>query len=576
MHIYLYFEQENKEHTDRGMISQSPITANAKKYDKPLFLAVLAALSLFMVCWYAPVSDYGGHDYFFNLQRFRTLMDALQSGNYPVYLDYQVMEGYGYFTKAFYPDLMLLPFAALAILTGIPFAYDTMIFTYTFLCGLFMYQAVHTVFKNEKMAYLSAILYTFSAYHLFDWYNRGALGEAISFTFLPIVFLGLYEIAKGYYRRWYVLTIGYSLLVYTHLLSSFLTFITLVIVLLFHIRHLIKEPKRILFLLLAAGVTIPIVASYIFPMLEQMASNTFNYSSAVNITGQTKLSLQQIGLGMLSGLFYPEGENIAGTGILLIVLIVMRLFVKEKSPGLKMADCCALIGVIYIIVMSFIFPWGRLPLGFIQFPWRLYEFVVFFFSIAGAYYLISIIKTRKQYIAASVGVLVLTLATIVVGNNNYVRWQTKALKDIPELFTGIPSVDNEYYLGGREYMPAKVPTYRMFNERKDSITSSRSGIYTANMERKNGITSFDVTTSEPVTLELPLIYYKGYKAFVGENEVLLEESARGLIQISTDKSGKAEVFYRGTIIQKVSWYVSLISTILLCLFIFRYRKREQQ
>lgn len=87
------------------------------------------------------VSEYGGHDYFFNLQRFRTLMGALQSGNYPIYLDYQVMEGYGYFTKAFYPDLMLLPFAALAILTSIPFAYDVMIFTYTFLCGLFMYQA---------------------------------------------------------------------------------------------------------------------------------------------------------------------------------------------------------------------------------------------------------------------------------------------------------------------------------------------------------------------------------------------------------------------------------------------------
>ncbi|MBB4037589.1 hypothetical protein GGR21_003509 [Dysgonomonas hofstadii] len=426
------------------------------------------------------------------------------------------------------------------------------------------------------MAYLSAVLYTFSAYHLFDWYNRGALGEAISFTFLPVVFLGFYEIAKGNYRRWYLLTIGYSLLIYTHLLSSFLTFITLIIVSLFYLKPLVKERKRILYLLLAAVVTIPIVAGYLFPMLEQMASNTFNYSNAVNITGQTKLSLQQIGLGMLSGLFYPEGENIAGMGILLITLIVLRLFIKEKTPLLKIADCCALIGVIYTITMSFIFPWGRLPLGFIQFPWRLYEFVVFFFAIAGTYYLINIIKTRKQYIVVSAGIVILTLTTIVISNNNYVRWQTKALRDIPELFTGIPSVDNEYYLGGREYMPAKVPTYRMFNQRKDSITTSFVGAYTSNFQKKDGITSFDVITSEPVTLELPLIYYKGYKAFIDGNEVPLEESTRGLAQISTDKPGKAKIFYQETIIQKASWYVSLISTILLCLFILKYRERKQQ
>jgi len=558
------------------MTLQSPIATDTKKYDKPLFIVVLAILTLFMVCWYAPISEYGGHDYFFNLQRFRTLMDALQSGNYPVYLDYQAMEGYGYFTKAFYADLVLLPFACLAMLTGIAFAYNAMIFVYTFLCGLFMYQAVCVVFRNSKMAAVSAIMYTFSAYHLFDWYNRGALGEAISFTFLPLIFLGFYEIAAGNYRRWYLLAIGYSLLIYTHLLSSFLTFITVVVVLLFYIKPLIKEPKRILYLLLAVGVTVCITASYLFPMMEQMASNTFNYSNAVNITGQTKLSPAQIGWGMLSGLFYPEGENLAGTGILLIALIVLRLFIKEKSPLLKMADCCALIGFIYIIAMSFIFPWGRLPLGFIQFPWRLYEFVAFFFSIAGAYYLISLIRTQRQYMIAGSFVILFTLATIVVSNNNYVRWQTKALQDIPELFTGIPSVDNEYYLGGREYMPAKVPTYRMFKERGDSITVSVEGAYTTNLLKEKGITSFDLTTSNPVALELPLIFYKGYKAFVDSEELPLQESHRGLVQVTADKPGKVEVYYQETIIQKVSWYVTLAGIILLCVFIFKHRRIKEE
>ena len=556
------------------MILQTEITPQSESRDRKVFFVVLALLSLFMVCWYGPVSEYGGHDYFFNIQRFKTLIEALQSGNYPIYLDYQVMEGYGYFTKAFYPDLILLPFAAMAMITGINFAYSTLIFTMTFLCGLFMYQAVNTIFGNRKTAYVGSILYTFSVYHLFDWFNRGALGEAISFTFLPIIFLGLYHIVKGDYRKWYLLTIGYSLMIYTHLLSSFLTFATLVIVLLFCIPAFVKEPKRILYLLLAAVVTIPVVGSYIFPMFEQMASNTFNYSHAVNITGQTKLNISQIGIGMLSGLLYPGGENISGTGPLLIVLVILRLFVKGEKRYIKIADLCLFIGIIYIIVMSFIFPWGRLPLGFVQFPWRLYEFVAFFFSVAGAYYLISILKTRKQYILVSGIIILFTIVSIVTGNRNYIRYQTKAKQDTPEWFTGIPSVDNEYYVGGREYMPAKIPTYRMFAARKDSISITPQIAEVSDLNKESGVTSFKLITESPVTLELPLIYYKGYKAFLDNTEIPLNESNIGLIEIYTAQSGNIEVYYFGTTIQKVSWYTTIVSIFALCIYIFINRKKR--
>ncbi|MDR2954600.1 MAG: hypothetical protein LBV43_05925, partial [Prevotella sp.] len=81
----------------------------------PLFLLIVAFLSLFMVCWFGPVSEYSGHDYYFNIGRMEVLMQAIRDGHYPIYMDYNALEGYGYFTKGFYPDFIILPFALIGL-----------------------------------------------------------------------------------------------------------------------------------------------------------------------------------------------------------------------------------------------------------------------------------------------------------------------------------------------------------------------------------------------------------------------------------------------------------------------------
>ncbi|MDR1882158.1 MAG: hypothetical protein LBR26_05175 [Prevotella sp.] len=555
------------------MNSLADIKADGKSGFR-IFLLVLFALSLFMVCRLGPVSTYAGHDYFFNTGRFNVLIQALKSGNYPVYMDYNALGGYGYFTKGFYPDLVLLPFAALGIFTGTLVAYDAMIFTMTFLCGLFMFHAVNGVFKNTFVASVSAILYSFSAYRLFDWYNRAALGESLSFTFLPVVFLGLYRIIKGDHRKWYLLTIGYSLLVYTHLLSSFLAFITLVLIVVVCYRPLVKEPERIACLALAAIVALPIVSSYMLTLLEQMFSNTFYYSVKENITGQTKLGLEDLVRGALSGILYSKTENMAGMGPLLVCLPLLRLFVKERTPYIKIADFCVLIGIILLVSASAVFPWGRLPLGFIQFPWRFYEFITFFFAVSGAYYLSLVLKTRKHRIIAGAGVISFTLLVFVVSDHNYKYWQSLAMSEAPHWFTGAASVDNEYYLGGLEYLPVKTPSHNYIHQRGDTVISERAKTEVSNFQRKEGVTSFDIKTGSPDMIEVPLVYYKGYKATLDEKELLVEESDYGLIRIPVNGSGKVEIYYAGTTLQKAGGYISVLSIPGLIVYVFVFGKKR--
>ena len=83
--------------------------AQKKKYHFLIFFVVLVLLSLAMMVLYKPLCP--GDDFFFHYRRLQALMDGLKESPWLIYLDYSAIDGYGYFTKAFYSDFVLIPFA---------------------------------------------------------------------------------------------------------------------------------------------------------------------------------------------------------------------------------------------------------------------------------------------------------------------------------------------------------------------------------------------------------------------------------------------------------------------------------
>ena len=360
--------------------------ADNKKSHFGIFLIVLTVLSLLMIFCYDPV--YRGDDFYFHLRRMNVLADAFRDGTFPAYIDYKALQGYGYLSSAFYPDVILIPFAALSLVTSSLFAYNSMLLVMTILCGVFMYKAIHIIYKNSFAAFISGLLFCFCNYRLFDVYNRGALAEALAFTFFPLILLGLYYIIKGDYKRnWYVIAIGYTLLIYTHILSSVIVYILTVLFLLIYYKPLKEEPKRLIYLCLAGGVTIVMTAYYIFPMVEQMMSNTFYYTTHVWANPALySPSIYWLLLGMTEGLTQPEQFFFPKIGLLLTAGICLRLFVRGKSKELKSIDIFVIVGIALLLFSSKIVPWEKLQhtwLSTIQFPWRLYAPVSFLFAIGG-------------------------------------------------------------------------------------------------------------------------------------------------------------------------------------------------
>lgn len=545
----------------------------SKRYQFLVFFALLVFLSLLMMYFYQPLCP--GQDFFFHYRRLQALMDGMKDSPWLIYLDYSAIDGYGYLTKAFYPDFILIPFALIGNLTDAAFAYQFMIFTMTILCGVFTYITVNTIYKSSYAAAIAALLYTFAAYRLLDIYHRAAIGEALSFTFVPIVFLGLYHIIKGDSKKWYVLAIGFSLMIFTHLISSVLMFVTILIFLGIYYKSLLREPKRIKYLVLAGVATLIVTAYYIFPMMEQMLSNTFYYESRglMSKAQDSALGLHWIIWGMFVGIIIPEQALIPGVGLLLTFGIILRLFVYEKSKELRTLDIAVIVGFIYIIACLPIFPWSIFPfslLNFIQLPWRLLEFSCFFFAVAGGYYLSRILKTNKRFLVG--GIMIVAGIALVLVNDVQSYKNYRCGRPI----TQSANISNDYHLGGLEYIPDRVPSVEYLHQREDSVKSNYGGMQISDFKRSGRVTAFNLNATNGEALELPLIYYKGYTARLDGKAIPVSESYNGLVQLSGNQSGRVEVYYGGTITQRISLCITVLSILSLCIFIFLQKRRENE
>lgn len=539
------------------------------------YFAIVFLILLAVTIYFYPLHT--GHDMSFHIMRLDALMDALREGAFPTYVDAKALDGYGYATKWFYSDFTLIPFALIGLLTNTIVAYKSMIIAYTILCAVLSYISGYKVFKNRYIAFIFSILYTFSYYRLYDVYNRSALGETICLTFIPLAVWGAYEIANGNYKKWYIIAIAFSLMIYAHINTPVQVALILGIYFLFNYKTFIKEPIRLAYLAMAAAVSVLLTSYFLFPLLEQMFSNNFYYA----MTGERAISFpvmsgepfKYIMRGLFSGATYVVPE-IAGIGIVITFTILLRAFVV-KDEHTKMGDIFLILGLICLFIISPFYPWRTFPfniIGFIQFSWRFYSVATIVLSVAGAVYFSNVLKTEKRRFL--VGIPLLSVLTIIVIMNSGQVFSNN-FKEYKGYST---SYTNNYNLMGAEYLPGNVPNANsFFHERgNDSIRKIHASTEIEKFEREGRNISFYANLKEDRdVLELPLVYYKGYYYTEEKHIYGVQQSENGLVEIPVKYSDQIYVYFDGTIIQNVSPYISLISYILLICYIIWFNRKQK-
>jgi hypothetical protein len=316
-------------------------------------------------------------------------------------------------------------------------------------------------------------------------------------------------------------------------------------------------------------------------MLEQIESNSFKFNISVGELWRGQLAFGALIKGLLGGIVFQNRMVIygSGIGILLFASILLRVFVRKASDKQCMTDIIVITGIFLVFTTTCLFPWSS-PylrfLQFIQFPWRWLEFASFFFAAAGGFYLSQIVISHRNRIITCAIVTILSLLSTINYINHFEREYTEEKASLwdEKYLTEEPTEHNGYHIINGEYLPAKLPSLTYIRDRRDSISVKNVSSNISGLKRGKAILEFTVTIAEADSLTLPLIYYKGYTALLNNKKLPVTQSIHGLVQIPVNETGEVKVYYEGTIIQRVSFCISILAIFALCIFSFIQKRKK--
>jgi len=526
-----------------------------------------------------------GHDSEYHILRIEALKDQIMMWRPFLRVNPLYFGGHGYASSMFYPDILLyIP----ALMRAAGFAIDTSYHTYMIiciiLCYLLSYMCGKRITGNRYMGMLFAIVLTLASYHLDDIIVRAAAGEYTAFVFIPIVVYGLYNLFFDQFSKPWILGLGMGLVLLSHTLSFIMCAAMIIVLMVFNFDVFLKSPKLILKLAITALVTLVATAFYWIPVLEQFADTEFYVSNPWIMPVENAVKLADT--------FTFELPTL-GIGLLILLLPRVLIFRNDDDKVMKFADQCITTGLIFAVLATDIVPWARIGKYFtmIQFPWRFYVIStvllafgasVVVYRLAGAIYfgasdnpdeydIEKRVITSDSLINRYGIVLGLVLAVMTVTAIYGFSLQEREYFDFSSDYFDYKPYTATVIAG--EWLPKSVENSYILVDTSDTALDNNGRDVSFVRSRGKIIIS---TNGTEEYVDVPLIYYKGYSA-KGENGTKYaadDQGENGIVRVYTGNAVDViTVNYAGTLIQKISEAISIISVIAIVVIFYKKRKR---
>lgn len=435
-------------------------------------------------------------------------------------------------------------------------------FVIVLLSGITMYKFALRITKNKKLATLASIIYILAPYRITDMYIRTALSELASFIFIPIVFEGLYIIVNEE-KKSYKLALGATGLILTHQVIAMYTAIICFIYLIVFFKKL--KSKTVLKNIGVNLLFCILMTSFYWVGLLQ---HYFSTSYEVFVPGRMEREEVLIFYkAKFSQLFITSSEQtmIYAIGLLSVIGLVLTPIAYKKVPEeyKKTYIFFLITGVILIGMTLSIFPFEKLPqaLTMLQFTFRLFTFTSFFFAFVVATNFAILIKNFKTLDI----VVLLTISILLL-----VPYKSKLdfnLKDNEErLINGVRITENtgrvHAGMASMEYLPTKAfKNLKYIANRKYEVIvlDNNEAVISDYTKQASNMNCKISNINKETTIELPYIYYLGYRVYADGQEIKYTESDNGFIQINIAKDSQIKVKYLGTNEMLISYAVSIIS-----------------
>lgn len=535
----------------------------------------------------------GTDDGWLHLIRIIGIDNAIKNESFPFLIQPFFCNDWGYSMTAFYPSIVSYVPYFLSIFMG-SFINGIKIFAAitVILSGITMYQFLMEITEKKKLALIGAIVYMILPYRLENIYNRFAIGEFTAFVFIPLVFLGLYNLLNGNGKKHYYIAIGATGLMLSHTISTIYTAVFCLIYILFNLKLFFKKDVLIKCLI---NVIFILLISAIFwvPMLEfkQSAEYAIFEPDALKTSGKY-VANNTIELWQLLKDKNEENGVSFVIGIPFITMLLLGIFVFKKLDK-KLKDLYItniVLAVISIIMCTKFFPWIIMPdfLCTLQYPWRLLGFALFFLTpicAINVYFLIKEIKNKKiQDGIYMIVILILFIFTLKELSSYQIGYQTID-SSYEEQIVQNPKI--HYFSVNRDYMPLKaLKEQRGYLYTRTDETYVINGEAIISNEEKYGL-KMKISlekAKEGTKLELPYLFYPGYTVKLVEKSstetvINTSESENGFLQIMIPhdiENAEIIVNYTGTTIEKTAYIGSGISVILFICYIIYFRKKDKE
>ena len=171
---------------------------------------------------------------------------ALLEGNTSLISPY-LASGVGVGKKLFYSPIPHLVVASLGVILK-PFnislltSFKIVIFLSIYISGIFMYRLGMHISKNKLIpSIVAASIFVLYPYRLFDFYCRIAFAEGFAIMFLPLFYMGLYDILNNKNERilpYIEVILGAVLLFLSHNITALYAFVFGIIYIIFNYNRI--------------------------------------------------------------------------------------------------------------------------------------------------------------------------------------------------------------------------------------------------------------------------------------------------------------------------------------------------
>ncbi|HSD98572.1 MAG TPA: 6-pyruvoyl-tetrahydropterin synthase-related protein [Patescibacteria group bacterium] len=436
--------------------------------------------------------------------------------------------------------------------------------------GLFFYLWTEK-FWGRLGALVSTTLYLFAPYRFVDIYVRGSVGEVMALGVFP-GFLWTYTQYITSKKPVYVVAsaIFLALTIFSHNILGLMFFVfTIFYMTLLIITSQQKKSLTVssLFILL---FSLGLSAIFWLPALfeTQFVRGLQVYNIAQNFPDLSQLLLPSWG----SGFFDSNGGDAMSTqiGLANIFVIIISCIVlaklwrkkQEKKPFLIFSLLCLAVLVFFMLPISLFF-WQTIPLiHYFQFPWRLLSLVILLCSfLAGS---VMLLKPSKPLAIILIAIAILTTYSYTQPAYYMVR-------------------TDSYYTLRSNFIDGTNSPGNIFDTIWNTTKSARSkerfpvqnGLYVTDLHFLSPV-NFSARTNTLANIQqsVALSFFPGWQVTVDGKVITVFPSKNGQLSFLLPKGNHTvHIFLVQTFLEEIAQYVSLLTALILILFLLRKRQK---